>query len=411
LSKRQDGPTDPGIAKDCTFWDTALDSSYNCDYFEKTWSISRVDFVSWNPSIKPDCTGLVIGHSYCVERNFGLPSSTSTTSSPTKPTSTVPSPTQPGLTKDCIRFYKSKKGDTCDSIAAAYGTFSTADFVIWNPAVGSGCTDLWADTYYCVGVPGTPTSPPTATTTKNPVETCNPGAPQPVQPGAICGCDKWHKVGETTTCAGIIDSNHISAENFYKWNPKVGKDCKGLWKGYYVCVGIPGTPTKPPTTTTKPPKPTETCNPGAPQPVQPGAVCGCDKWHKVGETTTCAGIIDSNHISAENFYKWNPKVGKDCKGLWKGYYVCVGVPGTPTKPPTTTAKPPKPTETCNPGAPQPVQPGTVCHCKKWYKVGKTTTCDAIIAHKKISKANFYKWNPKVGKDCIGLWEGYNVCVG
>ncbi len=47
LLRRQDGPTDPGIHKLCTFWDTAVDSSATCDYFETTWSITHEDFVFW----------------------------------------------------------------------------------------------------------------------------------------------------------------------------------------------------------------------------------------------------------------------------------------------------------------------------------------------------------------------------
>lgn len=82
----------------------------------------------------------------------------------------------------------------------------------------------------------------------------------------------------------------------------------------------------------------------------------------------------------------------------------LGIPGTPTKPP-----PPTTTSTCK-GAPTPTQPGAVCKCKKWHKVGKETTCESIEKYYKISKANFLKWNPKVGSTCKTLWQGYNVCV-
>ena len=38
-------------------------------------------------------------------------------------------------------------------------------------------------------------------------------------------------------------------------------------------------------------------------------------------------------------------VGSKCTGLLSGYYVCVGVPGTPTEPPEATNTAPGPTQT------------------------------------------------------------------
>lgn len=45
--KRQSGPVDPGTASDCTYFDTALDSTYTCAYFEESWGLSHADFVDW----------------------------------------------------------------------------------------------------------------------------------------------------------------------------------------------------------------------------------------------------------------------------------------------------------------------------------------------------------------------------
>ena len=44
--KRADGPTDPGIASDCTFIWTS-EAGDNCAKFESDWSISHDDFVEW----------------------------------------------------------------------------------------------------------------------------------------------------------------------------------------------------------------------------------------------------------------------------------------------------------------------------------------------------------------------------
>ncbi|KAI1038749.1 hypothetical protein LB503_007868 [Fusarium chuoi] len=62
-------------------------------------------------------------------------------------------------------------------------------------------------------------------------------------------------------------------------------------------------------------------------------------------------------------------------------------------------------------APEPQQPGIVSNCKSYYLVQKGETCSSVAAKNKLSFANFYKWNPAVGKHCQGLKKGYYVCVG
>lgn len=129
---------------DCTYSETALDSSYTCAYYQDDWGISAADFLDWNPGVKADCSGIKVGNAYCVEVNFGLPRPTSTTTQPptstttttTVPTSTgpsKPSPTQAGLIDTCTAFYKAVENDTCDKIVRTYGTFTFADFQVWNP--------------------------------------------------------------------------------------------------------------------------------------------------------------------------------------------------------------------------------------------------------------------------------------
>jgi hypothetical protein len=51
----------------------------------------------------------------------------------------------------CKKFHFVQKDETCAVITAKYG-ISEANFVKWNPAVGSGCRGMWANTYACVGV-------------------------------------------------------------------------------------------------------------------------------------------------------------------------------------------------------------------------------------------------------------------
>ncbi|KAF5633936.1 Autolysin [Fusarium tjaetaba] len=135
----------------------------------------------------------------------------------------------------------------------------------------------------------------------------------------------------------------------------------------------------------------------APEPQQPGIVSNCKSYYLVQKGETCSSVATKNKISLSDFQTWNPKTGTDCNALLANAYACVSV--TPTKG-STPAKKYSPTEA-----------GIAKNCAKYALVGKTTTCKSIETQNKLSFANFYKWNPAVGKHCQGLKKGYYVCVG
>lgn len=110
-------------------------------------------FESWNPAINSGCTNLVAGDYYCVAVTSASPSTTTTTTT-TKATTTAvvtPSPTQVGIVANCNKFYDVVSGDSCASIEAKYG-ISDAQFRAWNTGVDSGCTNVWAGYWCCVGI-------------------------------------------------------------------------------------------------------------------------------------------------------------------------------------------------------------------------------------------------------------------
>jgi hypothetical protein len=47
VSKRQDGPTAPDNAPDCTFWNAMLDFSMDCKYFEEGWGMTHEQFLDY----------------------------------------------------------------------------------------------------------------------------------------------------------------------------------------------------------------------------------------------------------------------------------------------------------------------------------------------------------------------------
>ena len=104
---------------DCTFNYTSGPGD-TCASIASDWGLTPQQLLAYNPSLKPDCSGLKVGDSYCVEENFGRgPASLSTTSISTTPSasiasvtrtsvvsvtsvaSTGPKPTQAGLTSNC----------------------------------------------------------------------------------------------------------------------------------------------------------------------------------------------------------------------------------------------------------------------------------------------------------------------
>ncbi|KAM5349378.1 hypothetical protein ACJ41O_005883 [Fusarium nematophilum] len=365
--KKPENPTDPGITPKCTFYDIWVDDDLDCLLWLEDWAITPEQFSEYNPTVGDDCSGIKVGYSYCVEINHGRPEEpevTLTEDAEPEPTEdSKPSPTQEGLIDTCISFYKAKKGDTCVKIISEYKTFDFKDFFKWNPAVEDDCSGIWANTWYCVGVPGIPTSPPTRTA-ESTAKPTGEEKPSPTQEGLIESCIRFHPAAKGDTCAKIVSTfGTFSFDTFFKWNPAVGKDCSGIWAGYYYCVGVPGTPTGKPSATS--PKPTATGGVETPSPIQDGIAKNCNKWHPVAKTTTCSSIENYYKLPFAQFLKWNPAVEKDCSGLWAGYWVCVSVEGY--KPTTTTAAKPTTTKPANGiKTPEPIQNGMVKNCEKFH---------------------------------------------
>ncbi|KAK4452188.1 LysM domain-containing protein [Podospora aff. communis PSN243] len=298
--------------------------------------IMQTQFFSWHPFLNSNCDGLWSGYWYCVMafewNELPMPPTVTTT----------PSPVQTGIVSACRAWFQSpiEGPESCTTIAAMFGTFSEANFKQWNPAVGSDCADLEADTWYCVRVPGTPT-----TRTAPPPEPTVP-TERPTQPGIAPNCGEFWLVSRSDTCASIAASERISIADFLAWNPAVGSGttCSGLKPDFYVCVGLSGSSSTtsrtslPPSGTTTSSRISSTTSRASstssaptgvvtPQPVQDGMVRGCKKFYLVKQGDGCWAIANAHGIALADFYTWNPAMnnGGECWGLWPDYYVCVGI--------------------------------------------------------------------------------------
>ncbi|KAK0757408.1 hypothetical protein N5P37_010131 [Trichoderma harzianum] len=385
--------------QDCTSWDV-VSSSDTCQSIADFGFITLDQLYAYNPSLAASGCPIIVGDSYCVEQNFGVPPPPSSTSKAASTTTTgngvtTPTPTQTGMVSNCNKFHKVVSGDSCAVLASANG-ISLDTFYSWNPAVGTSCASLILDYYVCVGV----ISQGGSTTTKPGNGVSTPG---PVQTGIVSNCNSFHLVVSGDTCPDIASKAGISLDNFYAWNPAVKSDCTQLLAGDYVCIGIiGGTTVKPTSTSTKPGNGIST-----PGPIQTGMIGSCNKFHLVVSGDTCPDLATSNAITLANFYAWNPAVKSDCTSLIVGDYVCVGiVGGTTVKPTSTSTKPGNGIST-----PGPIQTGMIGSCNKFHLVVSGDSCPALASSNGITLANFYSWNPAVKSDCTSLIVGDYVCVG
>ena len=202
----------------------------------------------------------MIGNSYCVESNLGLPLSSTTstsrvpfstpatpklssTTSKAQPTSGIqtPTPIQSGMTDNCNKFFPVKKNDTCWDISNTNGIL-LEDLYLWNTFITPPCEGLWAGFNICIGVLGggaTRTRTPTQTQTQTSSTPLNGIAtPSPFMPGMISNCKKFYWVPKDVYCVQIVANAGITFDDFLLWNPLVGAKCKSLWAEAYVCVGI-----------------------------------------------------------------------------------------------------------------------------------------------------------------------------
>jgi LysM repeat protein len=223
-------PIQDGMVKNCEKFHQ-IKSTTTCSSIESYYNLPLATFLSWNPAVGKDCAHLLTDYWVCIATIGWKPPTKTTTkaATATKPANGIstPTPIQSGMVSNCNKFHMVKSTTTCDSIQNYY-KISLADFVKWNPAVGSKCTGLWTNYNVCVGViGGTPTKPSNGVTTNS-----------PIQSGMVSNCKKFHMVKSTTTCDSIQKYYKITMAQLVKWNTAIGSKCTGLWANYNVCVGV-----------------------------------------------------------------------------------------------------------------------------------------------------------------------------
>ncbi|OAL43793.1 hypothetical protein IQ07DRAFT_523494 [Pyrenochaeta sp. DS3sAY3a] len=355
----------------------------NCDDITDSSQITRQQFLSWNPMIDSFCSDLLpwYGWNLCTSSPEGNvnPGQGNTVETPAP----VPSNAQPQSNTRCGQWYLTKEGDICGTISLAY-SISLDDFYFLNRQVDNTCSNLWLNTSYCVKPVGNvatysgyPTPTP-GTVFPKPTPTPETTYSQIVLPplaskaaGTIDGCVTYENAypqslyelygnKEINGCGVWAIDAGVSIQDLIAWNPSLSAENCALKPGQSYCIrkckltlklfhcdlakyGLLSLPaniaenaTSPspsggttPTPTTPTPsssiKPSST-NGGVPPPAQtqPGVNPSCKKWYVVVAGDGCWGIANSNGITLDDFYKWNP-YNADCANLWPDYAVCIGV--------------------------------------------------------------------------------------
>ncbi|KLU86293.1 hypothetical protein, variant [Magnaporthiopsis poae ATCC 64411] len=136
-------PQMPGIVANCNRF-YKVQSGDGCDIVAQKNGITVSQLRSWNTEINDSCSNLWLGYYICV----GVPGATNPNT-----------PALPGAVSNCDKWHKIASGDTCDTIAAK-NTITVAQFRSWNTQIDSNCNNLLRDYYACVGVPGAATPMP-----------------------------------------------------------------------------------------------------------------------------------------------------------------------------------------------------------------------------------------------------------
>ncbi|KAK8089858.1 hypothetical protein PG997_004819 [Apiospora hydei] len=195
-------PTQTGIVSGCLSYYKAQDGD-TCRSIVDGHFLTEEDFMAMNPALNGNCDGMWLNYYYCVVGPSGI---TAMPATATSPPATVPS----GQNPKCQHWYQ-RDGESCTDIVAMFGAFSLSDFLSWNPSIGGvSCSGITDGAWYCVGIPGTPTTRTTPlSTTTQPLT--------PTQSGMVAGCTKLWLVSSS-----IISANGLSDALFYRWNPAVG---------------------------------------------------------------------------------------------------------------------------------------------------------------------------------------------
>ncbi|KAI0406600.1 peptidoglycan-binding protein [Xylaria palmicola] len=414
-----------------------------CDSLSAEWNVTFAQLRAWNPMINVGCSNLASWRGWYLCSSSPSPTVTINPGNAVTTVAPVPTDAQPQSNTRCGTWYYVLADETCQAISLKFG-ISLNDFYFLNPQVDTGCSNLWANTSYCVAAVGNVATysgyvvTTSATTfTKPPSSTIFVPSPVATPPlnaqasGTISGCFLYENAFNATVANQSLDDANscqnwaqlaeVSVDNLREWNPSLSAGECVLKTGLSYCVRVNETI---PSVT----YPHDYCiRPDAtriPDGTAQPSDCKCyTQFREIDKKNfNCSMVPDLLGMTVKDLVSLNPWIGSDCDaGIWshlnsEGYVqLCVesgstGPSTTPTSPGSSTPTSGTPT-TPTYAPPAETQPGAPVDCMIWHKVVDGDGCWSIADHYAITTDEFYKLNPGVGTDCGALWLGYAVCVG
>ncbi|KAJ0147428.1 Uncharacterized protein HZ326_9923 [Fusarium oxysporum f. sp. albedinis] len=451
-------PVHPGQPSNCIAWHTVRQGD-DCETVPRRYYITKKEFLAWNPTVSKDClTNFWLKYAYCVRVDVANTQSTkesitSTTKMPstedlsstitsasgiisksiattsanttysvlnpvstwniTTPTTDVtwpPKATQSGQPKDRNKWHLVHGRQSCRDVLSTHSSFmKKEDFFKWNPEVHQDCSGLFVGYRFCVGVKSNstgnlewetstpPFTPPPEPTTHKPTKLTPSGSnftPTPTHGPMPTDCVNYHQAEADESCRDILKTyNYLSKDQFFKYNPVLEKNCDGLWRGNWYCIGVKSELPMPPTVTT------------TPSDVPRGSPKDCKAWYYTTGGETCEQLANMfATFNIKGLIAMNPSVLDDCGDIEDNTWYCVAGPDTPT---TRTADV---TASTRPATAMPTQSGIATGCERYWLVSKKDTCKSIRRANSISLEKLLTWNPALGSTCSGLKPDSYVCV-
>ncbi|KAI2624041.1 hypothetical protein GGS21DRAFT_541259 [Xylaria nigripes] len=336
------------------------------------------------------------------------------------------------LTNTCS-VYTIQTNDTCKSVAKT-SNITEALLIKWNPVLSSGCGNIgrFVGDQLCISVPGTPYQDPTSTVLAPTTVNTPVPVPTDVAPDVNQRCGRYYQVMPDDYCNLIVLHFGISLEDFRFLNPGINANCTNLFANESYCVlpvgdintypGRPGATTMPPTTTV-PFTPILSLDPimstippivvPSGLPLAPNTREDCARYFDGSQmlsqnitgtsfANACEFAAGVWAVSLDDLMLWNPDLGNLTSGectmdpdlRYCGKYLFADPPPDPVGPDYDFE----------------IRDGAIANCTEYADAYPDWDCIDILSNYELTIAQFYEYNPEVGKDCSNLWPGYAYCI-
>ncbi|KAF7548182.1 hypothetical protein G7Z17_g7222 [Cylindrodendrum hubeiense] len=259
-----------------------IQMNQTCESFTRGNEISLIQLQGWNPTLKSMCNTAIVpnlnnleGRSICISTKpmFTEWETGTVITSPTRGPVTMTDAWDPDFTpspsiitinttldsaiaeytqdcwiteEDVDNFFD--VGDLSEECQDLYDDYCIYHSDIASPSrmktAPASCTPerTWLTTADSMSTTAKSTttnqgnSTASSTASSTATKTTGISTPSAIQTDMAKGCTKFYEVKSEDTCDKIIEANDITLDDFYKWNPGVGKDCSSLWKDTYFCI-------------------------------------------------------------------------------------------------------------------------------------------------------------------------------